>query len=516
MLSDIFRFDRFDDNGIISIGSYNDEVMKLIPNSLIEVIKLDIESVRKLDKNISTIIINSDLTDKEFNILNYLIITHNYPYLVFTKSQRDVPQLAIMSYKLETQSGNYFISYSDSRVTTAQKNLQLYSNGELLVHFDAVDWLLLARHSRVIKKYELCYTIIIILLLLTDEPKFIAHAHFELSIILYYMKKVEQGKQSCYKALSLIDNHEYSNLIMLNLSYYCPSLSVKFADTIKIVNISLSTNEYKSSSMSLYIDNGNLIGIQRFVNYSLHSSGSYTIRAEDNKVRTINHLVTLGDNLEITSRKEIESPKGTYDSLIKGLEDIRFIDRNTLIAVSNEYNSKKIPELCYIELKDDKITKLLPLRINGEIKTEKNWLPIIINDGKIQFIYSYHPFIIYSFDPSENQLKKIHEQKTSLYMKNMRGSAAPIPYRNGHLILIHSVHYALPRKYYHQFLYLVNNELHVSEFFVFKKPAIEYCIGMVQYNNNLLLCYSSDDNSTEIMSIPLSAVDSMIDNCPYE
>jgi len=61
-----------------------------------------------------------------------------------------------------------------------------------------------------------------------------------------------------------------------------------------------------------------------------------------------------------------------------------------------------------------------------------------------------------------------------------RGSAAPIEFDNGHLLLIHEVVFTDQRTYLHRFVYL-DKDLKITKVsrpFVFFHKGIEYCCGM--------------------------------------
>jgi hypothetical protein len=106
----------------------------------------------------------------------------------------------------------------------------------------------------------------------------------------------------------------------------------------------------------------------------------------------------------VSSNKLDENIEGDnnqrYLSYSKGIEDSRLLTENSLICSSLDTNPAWKPEMCYVEFENYKITRFLPLYIDGQQHTraEKNWI-LLKRDGNIlYFLYWYNPFQIITVD----------------------------------------------------------------------------------------------------------------------
>lgn len=89
-----------------------------------------------------------------------------------------------------------------------------------------------------------------------------------------------------------------------------------------------------------------------------------------------------------------------YTSFSKGIEDSRLITEKTLICTSLDTNPNWKPEMCFVEFENFKISKILPLYIDGKQYTspEKNWVLLKKENNIYYFLYWYNPFKIISVD----------------------------------------------------------------------------------------------------------------------
>jgi len=110
---------------------------------------------------------------------------------------------------------------------------------------------------------------------------------------------------------------------------------------------------------------------------------------------------------------------------------------------------------------------------------EKNWLPFIM-DNKLHAIYSFDPLTVFHIETDgtyTTSIKNEHE----FDMTEFRGSAAPIPFQEGYLALVHE-HVSSNDKfnYFHRFVYLDANLTikKVSDRFTFMGQDVEFVCGM--------------------------------------
>ena len=128
--------------------------------------------------------------------------------------------------------------------------------------------------------------------------------------------------------------------------------------------------------------------------------------------------------------------------------------------------------------------KLISLASPGQAIHEKNWLPWIMND-KLLMVYSYDPFTILEVEKN-GSYKIIINQNQAFNLSQFRGSAAPIPFKDGYLLMVHEVispriwPFTTDMRYYHRFIYL-DSELKINKIsncLTFKNEIIEYVCGM--------------------------------------
>lgn len=147
---------------------------------------------------------------------------------------------------------------------------------------------------------------------------------------------------------------------------------------------------------------------------------------------------------------------------------------------------------------------------------EKNWLPFIY-DNQLYVVYSYNPFTVMSLSVNNGIAKKVVEhvyqdQPSKLF----RGSAGPIPFGQGYLLLVHEIDYVNGRKnaYYHRFVYVDRefNMIQYSPRFVFLEETIEFSCGMCMntHQDGLLVGVGVYDSHAYLCKVPLSLVKTLL------
>lgn len=251
----------------------------------------------------------------------------------------------------------------------------------------------------------------------------------------------------------------------------------------------------------------------------MDKGGGYVTRDPQNIVRTKNFIYRMNSNLELTDSLPVEvvdrSGAVTYQAHILGLEDLRLFSEKYFICTSLEYNEHRYPRICFgeINLETGVVSKILPLSIPGgnPKQVEKNWLPFI-RDDEIYFIYSFNPFTCYKLNKETGECTLVKRLSMPQNMDGIRGSAPPIPYKDGWLFTVHQVVYANPRKYFHRLAWMDFNmtQLKLSKVFYITQPTIEYNLSICHSDNGLLFPYSVHDNSSTIGVLQYDTLDTMI------
>lgn len=347
----------------------------------------------------------------------------------------------------------------------------------------------------------------------------------ELSIIGYYINKKHEGLLACqYLLLNNKDNIPDSlrNSTISNNFFY-----INRIENLGNKNILFNSMDksYISSSASLIFNRKNKTykGVVRAVNYSITDNFEYKIRDENNNVCTKNYWTEFDKNGSLKTLYEIEcNLEKKRNSHIKGLEDMRICfnkETNKLygLAVDWEHGNNNHPSVIFVYLEKDNsknskyvINKGFPITYKDNI-CQKNWT--LFNEGsKMYALYSHHPLTILEIDPENGNYKLIKEEYSDYNLTDMRGSANPmrITSKKSWLVLVHEVVHKNTRKYYHRFLRYSNNWelLEISEPFYFKELFVEFSLSIMydNFNEDILIVYSSRDNTTEIMRVGYDSI----------
>jgi tetratricopeptide (TPR) repeat protein len=233
--------------------------------------------------------------------------------------------------------------------------------------------------------------------------------------------------------------------------------------------------------------------ICRTVNYTQEGAKTFHTNDPTGVFRTRNFLLDYNRNFHLQSQHEIieNLPRKKIRTFnLEGLDDCRIFDWKDKIWFScstgdtNPYGTFQI-SLC--ELGDEpegqnlKVEKLIPLLGPDPYRCEKNWLPFV-KEGLLHLIYSYDPFILYTPDIQTGHCETALYYEPAFDFSHFRGSAAPIEFDGGYLMLVHEVvlQSDFSRCYLHRFLFLDKNfyATKISLPFYFLHHGVEYCCNM--------------------------------------
>ncbi len=135
-----------------------------------------------------------------------------------------------------------------------------------------------------------------------------------------------------------------------------------------------------------------------------------------------------------------------------------------------------------------------------ERRHEKNWMPIVRQE-KLRFIYSYDPFILIEPNMENGTFKTVLSYSPKLDFSYSRGSAAPIDFDNGYLMVVHER--VQNYSYTHRFLYL-DAEFRITKIslpFTFTHVGVEFCTSMTfdHSGENLLIGVGIEDKEAKII-----------------
>lgn len=224
------------------------------------------------------------------------------------------------------------------------------------------------------------------------------------------------------------------------------------------------------------------------------------------------NFIELRDkNLKLIQQEEVvdDTPR-VIDYYEHGIQDGRIFVFNDELYFSGtgiDTNSRKRPQICIVKVKPFNI---LPTWKDCH-NIQKNWLYIKEDNQQMLFISDWFPFTIIWVDTITGYTKiKYQAYHQSLY--DIRGSGAPIPFKDGYLCLVHQVYYGKLRNYYHRFVYLDNQyrPVSISSMFYLHHIGVQYASGLNWFDGKVGITYSIEDANTSLMLLDTQYIQSIL------
>jgi tetratricopeptide (TPR) repeat protein len=279
-------------------------------------------------------------------------------------------------------------------------------------------------------------------------------------------------------------------------------------------------DEYQVSSCSIVPYKGRMLMNTRYVNYSIDSRGQYHMRSSDGNVKTKNGMTYLNSSCypveNVTMMKE--EPTVLYHSNIEGLEDVRLFsfkdkihftassknltDDGKIVMATGEYNPN-----------EHMMKNINVIRPPKPSDCEKNWIFVPetslitteVAKDRMNFIYGWHPMEIGSV--TDNKLTIHTKFDTPRIFSRFRGSSTICEYDSKLWAVVHFVKYSTPRVYYHSLVQFNRETMKPEQYslpFVFRKHAIEYCLGMYIRDGKIYFVFSQNDNEPGLITMPFN------------
>ena len=272
-------------------------------------------------------------------------------------------------------------------------------------------------------------------------------------------------------------------------------------------------NAYIEMNPSMNIDiDGNVKILVRCVNYRKFYNKQFTIY--DNYSNSIYYILdgkieddkTLDiDSFDI-NKIEYNYNLPVFNTYWKGLEDIRFIDSKTILAIIPECNQQGIPSIFQANIEKNSIHSFTECYPNI---VEKNWMPYINTDGKPYVIYSLSPFKIKQVETEEFKEIDISTEDVE-NLKGYNGSTNGVPYKkNLYLFLIH----INKERVYHRWLLfdIVTNDIHLSgPFTFFKNSYIEFPISLCEFQKRVFISLGVNDDKAFIIETDFTQIETFL------
>lgn len=310
-------------------------------------------------------------------------------------------------------------------------------------------------------------------------------------------------------------------------------------ELVPLIIPSHETNGTGIMNPSIYNDNGKLLLNLRHVNYTLyHCEGeqlfinrwgplAYLNPENDVTLRTTNFYCELNDKLEIAKYAKIDTSKLDIEPVWEfiGLEDgrlMRWNDKLVLAGVRRDTktNGEGRMEISELEVTKTTVKEIKRSRIEPPVDPnsycEKNWMPVI--DKPNHFVKWTNPTELVEAFPETKSSKQVLVKSGIGPHQNLRGSSQIIPYKGKYICIIHEVDLFKNKleqkdgKYTHRIVVWDKNWniQHISDSFNFMNGEIEFCCGLCEYKDDLLISFGFQDNAAYILRMPKTFFDQYV------
>ncbi len=360
----------------------------------------------------------------------------------------------------------------------------------------------------------------------------------ELSIASYYTNFRQEGYEASDNII-LRKNVPWFNKgqAYKNILFYTPNLpNMRYHPIhIELPIIQEGLDDlYKPMNPSVLKTEDGYKVICRTVNYTQIGAKIFNTVDISGIFRTKNFLVSYDKEFNFLSQHEIienlprERVSSWISTNIKGLDDCRIFNYQNdswftcTTSDTNPLGNFQI-SLCKLGNKEFAdsvhVKKLVPLFGPDPNRCEKNWVPFI-KDNAMHVIYTYDPFIMYKPNMETGECEKVLEYTPSHDFSQFRGSAAPVAFDEGYLMVVHEVvlMHDYSRCYLHRFLYLDKDFIvqKVSKPFTFFHQGIEFCSSATidHLGKDLVLSLGVEDREAYLCLVDLETIRSMLVSLP--
>ena len=199
---------------------------------------------------------------------------------------------------------------------------------------------------------------------------------------------------------------------------------------------------------------------------------------------------------------EVDNP----NKLFYGIQDIRLHYFNNSLhftgVVSLMDNDIRVIRVCYGEydINDKKLSQTI-LESPNNRTCEKNWV-LFNTQNTLYCVYEWYPLTIGIIEG--NQFCTTKTIQTAPLFKLIRGSSCGYSLLEEKEIwfVCHIVSHEDVRRYMHVIVILNSDTFEVKQIsqpFKFENSPVEYCLGLVLQENDIIMSYSTNDATSNIM-----------------
>ena len=377
-----------------------------------------------------------------------------------------------------------------------------------------------------IEYYKICKNIL-------DKKENIDNYLFLQSCIYLYKIYYEYTICAAYVGITNINNElmivlneckdsSITNNVLSNMKFYKQILSpIKMIDFTNTTQLMLGTDLIKmnSSSSSIIKKDGQYIMNVRMVNYRIDENGHY--HDCEKHITTMNKYIVLDSHFNIV--QEHQYKQDYVDRTYIGIEDVRIFqnclgdandEKREIQYIGTGYHQNNKLGIVYgmYNLDSEKLTDVNEINpAFTQNDCEKNWV-FVEYDNKTHIIYKWHPLQLCSLDKEQNLIQLVKEIEMPYFFSLARGSTCGSKYEDETWFVLHIVSYENPRHYYHC-LVVFDNSMSLKRYsapFKFKGEPIEYCIGLVVEEDQVIMTYSCWDRTTQLAVYNKSYINNLL------
>jgi len=330
------------------------------------------------------------------------------------------------------------------------------------------------------------------------------------AISSFYAGYKEDGRYFADQAVRARPNDER---LRANRAFYAERASEMFG--AQLLPLAFAPDPgWNASNPSIYRHLDQVRCVVRTVNYRI-VDGRYVTPEGDGVIRTRNFLLDLDASLNTTRVVEmVDKTNGERSSYpIHGFEDARiFAWRGKWRATATvcDFTAEGRREIALLEIDEDgSVVRADPLRGPWSIHAQKNWMPVVDGD-KAKFIYATHPTTIFELIDAPDLARNVIKCPDSIPGHGrLRGGSQAVRVDGGWVCVVHDV--AFPgdgRIYLHRFVRF-DDDLQLvamTDPFYFEQLGIEFCAGLADIGENLVVSYAVNDGSARLGLFNLKVV----------
>jgi hypothetical protein len=354
--------------------------------------------------------------------------------------------------------------------------------------------------------------------LFLDKKVYSYLLYYEYTIIAFYLGIRNINKELVYILNSSNDNSINSQLLS-NFIFYDNQIHPLATYDLSNSFVYNGRNFYSSSACIWKTESDNYAMNIRYVNYRIDELGRYLDC--DDLIISINKYIEFNDLsiIPFSLEKEILFKLPQEFKRYVGIEDVRVYNGKYIGTGQFNCDGETIG-LVYgdYSLSPDGLDNPKEIRLSGELLQflgkesqplcEKNWVFYEPN----HIVYNWFPLILCNLSEQESESELISVKEMPKFFRFVRGSTCGVLYQNEIWFITHIVSNGSPRIYYHSFAVFDEsmNLLRFSAPFKFSDVKIEYCLGFIIENGNIIISYSKYDKTTNIGVYNLDYIKSLL------